>query len=212
MKISFTQIHNDLTELLPGALHARCQTDTYQKGDTLFVAGDKPQTMFFVASGEVVLQRISLQGDTVVLQRASRGFVAEASLQSAQYHCDARVVARAQITPVAIADIQSAMVADPAFAQRWIRMQSRELKRLRLQCERLSLNRVEDRLLHLIETEGNQGYLPISGGLKSLAGQLGVTHEALYRCVASLEKGQRLQRGPLGMWLDGCADDRGRMA
>lgn len=207
MKTSFTQIHKDLAELLPGALHARCQTLTHQKGDTLFEVGDKPQAMFFVASGEVVLQRIGLQGNAVVLQRASRGFLAEASLQSAQYHCDARVATRAQITRVAIADIQAAMTADPAFAQRWIRMQSRELKRLRLQCERLSLNRVEDRLLHLIETEGNQGYLPISAGLKSLAGQLGVTHEALYRCVASLEKAQRLQRGPQGIWMDGCAGD-----
>jgi CRP/FNR family transcriptional regulator, dissimilatory nitrate respiration regulator len=205
MKSSFAQIHKDLAELLPGALHARCQTVTYKKGDTLFVVGDKPQAMFFVASGEVVLQRIGLQGEPIVLQRASQCFVAEASLQSASYHCDARVVARANITRVAIADIQSAMVADPVFAQRWISMQSRELKRLRLQCERLSLNRVEDRLLHLIETEGNQGYLPVSAGLKSLAGQLGVTHEALYRCVASLEKAQRLQRVLQGVLLTGTA-------
>jgi len=201
MKTNFSQIHKDLAELLPGVLHARCQTTTYNKGDTLFVVGDKPQAMFFVASGEVVLQRIGLRGDAVVLQRASLGFLAEASLQSVQYHCDARVVARAQITRVAMADIQSALAADPAFAQRWIHMQSRELKRLRLQCERLSLNRVEDRLLHLIETEGNQGYLPINAGLKSLAGQLGVTHEALYRCVASLEKAQRLQRVLQGVLL-----------
>ena len=210
MKSTFTQLHSDLAELLPGGLHSRSETVTCKKGDTLFVVGDKPQAMFFVASGEVVLQRIGLQGDAVVLQRTSRGFLAEASLQSAQYHCDALVATRAQITRVAIADIQAAMAADPAFAQRWIRMQSRELKRLRLQCERLSLNRVEDRLLHLIETEGNQGYLPISAGLKSLAGQLGVTHEALYRCVASLEKAHRLQRGPQGIWMDGCAGYCGR--
>jgi CRP-like cAMP-binding protein len=201
MKTSFTQLHSDLAELLPGVLHARCQTVTCKKGDTLFVVGDKPQAMFFVASGEVVLQRLGLQGETIVLQRANQGFVAEASLQSESYHCDARVVARASITRVTIADIQSAMAVDPAFAQRWIRMQSRELKRLRLQCERLSLKRVEDRLLHLIETEGNQGNLPIRAGLKSLSGQLGVSHEALYRCVASLEKTQHLQRGPQGLQL-----------
>lgn len=201
MKSSFTKLHSDLAELLPGALHARCETVTCKKGDTLFVVGDKPQALFFVASGEVVLQRMGLQGEAIVLQRASLGFVAEASLQSASYHCDARVVARASVTRVAIADIQSAMAVDPVFAQRWIRMQSRELKRLRLQCERLALNRVQDRLLHLIETEGHQGCLPVSAGLKSLAGQLGVTHEALYRCVGSLEKAQRLQRGPQGLLL-----------
>ncbi|MGB4361661.1 MAG: Crp/Fnr family transcriptional regulator [Rhodoferax sp.] len=199
MNTSFTQIHKDLAELLPGALRDRCQTSNYKKGDTLFALGDKPQAMFFVDSGEVVLQRMGLHGETVVLQRACRGFVAEASLQSARYHCAAWVIASSRITRVAIGDLQSAMEVDPAFSQRWIRMQSRELKRLRLQCERLALNRVEDRLLHLIETEGTEGYLSVGSGLKSLAAQLGVTHEALYRCVASLEKAQRVKRLPQGL-------------
>lgn len=69
-----------------------------------------------------------------------------------------------------------------------------ELRRSRLQCERLSLYRVQDRLLHLMETEGQGGRLPLGAGLKSLAGQLGVTHEALYRCVPSMEKSLRIQR------------------
>ena len=73
-------------------------------------------------------------------------------------------------------------------------MLNAELRRLRLQCERLALNRVQDRLLHLIETEGQGGRLPLGAGLKSLAGQLGVTHEALYRCVAGMEKSQYLRR------------------
>ncbi len=95
--------------------------------------------------------------------------------------------------------LHAAMATDSAFAQRWIHMLNGELRRLRLQCERLALNRVQDRLLHLIETEGTAGQLPIGAGLKSLAGQLGVTHEALYRCVANLVKAQRLQRSPLGL-------------
>jgi len=203
MKTGFTQIHKDLAELLPGALHALCQTSTYKKGDSLFAVGDKPQAMFFIESGEVLLQRLGPQGDPIVLQRASRGFVAEASLQSVRYHCDARVVVRSHITRIAVADLQSAMTADPVFAQAWIGMLNRELKRLRLQCERLALNRVEDRLLHLMATEGAGGHLPLGAGLKSLAGQLGVTHEALYRCVAQLEKAQRLQRVPQALQLVG---------
>ena len=83
---------------------------------------------------------------------------------------------------------------DSAFASRWVGMLSREVKRLRLQCERLSLNKVRDRLLHLLETEGQNGKYPLGSGLKSLAGELGVTHEALYRCVAAMERNKVLTR------------------
>jgi DNA-binding IclR family transcriptional regulator len=84
-------------------------------------------------------------------------------------------------------------------------MLSREVRRLRMQCERLSLHKVQDRRLHLLETEGKDGQYPLGSGLKSLAGELGVTHEALYRCVASMEKQGILRRedGRLSLPLEG---------
>jgi len=93
-----------------------------------------------------------------------------------------------------VAALREALATDPAFAGRWIAMLNRELRRLRLQCERLALTRVQDRVLHLLETEGVDGRLAVPAGLKSLAGELGVTHEALYRAVAALEKTGRLVR------------------
>ena len=73
-------------------------------------------------------------------------------------------------------------------------MLNQEVKRLRLQCERLSLKSIKDRVLHLIHTEGKNGKYLVNTGLKSLAGELGVTHEALYRTLASLEKSAELRR------------------
>jgi hypothetical protein len=58
----------------------------------------------------------------------------------------------------------------------------------------LSLKGVRDRLLHLIESEGQSGSLSLGTGLKSIALELGVTHEALYRTVAGLEKQKILLR------------------
>jgi CRP-like cAMP-binding protein len=164
------------------------------KGERLFLTGAKPMAMFYVSRGEVVLERLGRQGEWLVLQRTHTGFVAEASLQSTRYHCDARVVMDAELTGVEMAPLRAALAQDAMFSSRWIAMLNVELRRSRLQCERLSLNRVQDRLLHLIETEGQGGRLSLGAGLKSLAGQLGVTHEALYRCVASLEKAQDLKR------------------
>jgi DNA-binding MarR family transcriptional regulator len=96
------------------------------------------------------------------------------------------------------------MDCDPAFASRWVGMLNREVKRLRLQCERLSLNRVQDRLQHLLETEGQNGRYHLGSGLKSLADELGVTHGALYRCVADMEKKQLIKaRGWMPAAFDG---------
>jgi CRP-like cAMP-binding protein len=122
--------------------------------------------------------------------------VGEASLQSERYHCDGRVMAPSDITRIPVRSIRTALNQDPAFASRWISMLNREVKRLRLQCERLSLHKVQDRLVHLLETEGTHGQLALDAGLKSIAAELGVTHEALYRCVAAMEKKNLLRREP----------------
>lgn len=175
-------------------LRPACVWLSCAKDDRLFTQGKKPERMFYVARGEVVLQRLGAQGESLVLQRARQGFVAEASLQSSSYHCDAMVTVAGDLVSIAVEPIRQALLADPAFAMRWMGMLNQELKRLRAQCERLSLKGVRNRLLHLIETEGQRGRLPLGAGLKSIASELGVTHEALYRTVAELEKQGLLRR------------------
>lgn len=184
----------ELHDLLPRELAGSCTEHSHPRGTLLFKAGAVPQRMFYVVSGEVVLERPGLQGAAVILQRTRRGFVGEASLKSSRYHCDGQVVASARIIQIPIREVRKAMDIDPAFAGRWIGMLNREVKRLRLQCERLSLTRVQDRVVHLLETEGTGGRYPIGAGVKSLAAELGVTHEALYRCVALMEKRGMLRR------------------
>jgi len=178
----------ELQDLLPSGLHGKCVTVSYAKGSRLFEAGRRPVSMFFVQLGEVTLERLGIDGIPIILQRSRHGFVGEASLHSARYHCDAMAVADSEVTKVPVRELCEAMETDPAFSIRWIGMLNREVKRLRLQCERLTLNTVEARLLHLVETEGEAKGYPLGAGLKSIAREIGVTHEALYRCVAGLER------------------------
>jgi CRP/FNR family transcriptional regulator, dissimilatory nitrate respiration regulator len=183
-----------LHHLLPASLHGLCTATLVKKGSLLFQTGKKPQWMFFVVDGEVTLERLSQQGDPVVLQRTRHGFVSEASLQSAKYHCDARAVANSDVLQIPIQDLAQALRSDADFSARWISMLNQEVKRLRLQCERLSLKSVKERVRHLIHTEGKDGTYVVNTGLKSLASQLGVTHEALYRTLADLERSGELNR------------------
>jgi CRP-like cAMP-binding protein len=183
-----------LRKLLPAELQALCAVAPCTRGELLFAQGKKPTRMLYVTAGEVVLQRMGRQGESVVLQRSRHGFIGEASLDSARYHCDALVITSGAVIAIPMDAIKRSLAADSAFASRWIAMLNHEVKRLRAQCERLSLRGVKERLLHLIETEGGEGRLPLGSGLKSMAAELGVTHEALYRAVAELEKHGRLRR------------------
>jgi CRP-like cAMP-binding protein len=183
-----------LKALLPLTFHARCEGGRFPKNERIFLTGDKPEWMFYVVSGEVTLERTGLQGEPVVLQRTRQGFVSEASLKSAKYHCDALAIVDTTTIKIPIRDLSAELERDPAFASRWIGMLNGEVRRLRLHCERLSMKSVKDRVLHLINTEGQNGSYAAATGLKSLAGELGITHEALYRTLAVLEKAKIIRR------------------
>ena len=150
--------------------------------------------MFFVVSGEVTLERMGLQGEPVVLQRTRLGFVSETSLKVSRYHCDALAITETTVIKVPAKELAVVLDHDPDFASRWIDMLNSEVKRLRLHCERLSMKSVKDRVLHLIDTEGKNGQVQVNTGLKSLAGELGVSHEALYRTLALLVINKTIRR------------------
>lgn len=140
-------------------------------------------------------QCTGLHGQQACLQRCQSGFVGEASLTSSRYHCDARTTLSTRVTKVPIQALRQALKNDVAFAERWIAMLSGEFRQLRLQNERLSLPKVQDRLLHLIETEGTGGRYALTCSVKDLAKQLAVTHESLYRSIARLVEVGRIERG-----------------
>lgn len=183
-----------LERLLPQQLLAQCETLTCSQDTALFLTGVRPHWMYFVCEGEVVLERHGQNGEIANLQRSQSGFVGEASLTSAAYHCDARTTMPSEVVRIPIRELRLALQQDHEFAERWIQMLSSEVRRLRLQNERLSLPKVQSRVLHLIETEGRQGRYTLECPLKQLAKQLAVTHEALYRALAELEKTGKLQR------------------
>ena len=183
-----------LTTLLPKQMHPLCEGAYYKKHQRLFLTGERPHWMFFVVSGEVTLERTGLQGEPVVLQRTRLGFVSEASLKVSKYHCDALAITDTTVIKVPAKELAATLDRDADFASRWISMLNAEVKRLRLHCERLSMKSLKDRVLHLINTEGVNGEYQVNTGLKSLAGELGVTHEALYRTLATLEKTKTIRR------------------
>jgi CRP-like cAMP-binding protein len=180
-------IPGTLSNLLPQELLKQCRTLHFEKGAHLFYQGKKPEFMFFIVTGEAILSRIGSHGEPTVLQRSKNGFLSEASLLTDVYHCDAIATHSGQAITIPIQSFREALT-DSNFSLKWVQLLSREIMRLRTQSERLGLKDIRSKLIHLIETEGSQGVLTLQSDFKSLASEIGVTHEALYRTITSLEK------------------------
>jgi CRP-like cAMP-binding protein len=191
----------DFVQRLPLKLAQVCEQTENEPGSLLFLTGDRPTRMFVILQGEVILERQNQNGHSICLQRCNGGLLAEASLSARAYHCDARIIRPTRMMQIPISALRRHLLNDSEFALHWIYMLSQEVRRLRLQNERLALPKVQDRLLHLIATEGRESHYELGGPLKQLAQQLGVTHEALYRALSSLETQGKLKRSAGGLKL-----------
>ena len=160
----------------------------------LFRRGETPRKIHCLLSGEIHLVRSSRRGATMVLARSRGGFIAEASMDAPRYHCDALVVADAVVLSLPLAIYRDALDHNAAFRRARFAAQAREIRRLRALGERLALSAAEERLTHYIETEGSEGSVELDRPLKALATELNLSHEAIYRTLARMEKAGSIER------------------
>jgi len=157
-------------------------------GSTIFLTGQRPQAMFFVADGHAVLTRTDVDGTPLVLQKATSGFLAEASLSSPTYHCDAFCRTACRLIAIPIRALRAAIERDARVRWAWIAMLAAEVRRQRSNVERMALKSVRGRLLHFLAIEGERGKIHLRGTKRELAADMGISHEALYRTIAALKR------------------------
>lgn len=156
---------------------------SFEKGEYLFHQGDSIHVLALVVEGYVHLMRFQEDGHSAVLQRAGpMSVLAEASVFSEKYHCDAIAMTAGRALFVPIGTLRQLLEREPAFALEWINHISGELKKVRTRAEILALRSVGARLDAWITV--NEGLLPPKGQWKSLAAEIGVSPEALYREIA----------------------------
>lgn len=153
-----------------------------RKGRYLFHQGDAIQHMFQIIEGEVQLIRRHKQGHTLILQRGLLGnILAEASLFTDTYHCDAVAVEISKVRYFSRKDVLTQFEDKPAFARTWANHLSSEVRAARFKTEILSQRTVAQRLdMWLLQN----GTLPDKGSWKQLAAEIGTSPEALYREIA----------------------------
>lgn len=164
-----------------------------EAGAVLFRRGETPAFLFWVLDGELNLVRTTAAGGSAVLQRCTQGPLAEASPFSERYHCDG--VAGADTTLIAIPKKQFLQAfAEPDFARAYVQWLSGTVRGLRSSCERLGLRRAPSRVEHYLDEYGCYDFGPGQANLKDWAAELGLTHESLYRTLATMEADGRIVR------------------
>ncbi len=152
------------------------------RGGFLFRQDDPVKSVFAVKHGLIELTRYPREGGSIFLQRAhGRSILAEASLYSEIYHCDAVATRPSEIFEMTRATFRDLLHRDRAFSDLWAAHLADEVRSVRSRSEILSRNTVSDRLDGWLAW---RGALPDKGEWKNIAGQIGVSPEALYRELA----------------------------
>ena len=167
-------------DILSLFLHA--QDRQAEVGETIFRTGDPVKDIFFVRHGNVALVRRLPSGDQAYLQRAvDNEMLAEASAYADKYHCDCVALKRSTLAVLPRAQFRAELRSNIDLAEVWAAHLSRTVQRTRMRAEIRSLKTVADRLDAWL-TE--YGPLPEKGEWQSVAYELSVSREALYRELA----------------------------
>lgn len=182
---------------LPAALRAAAVDRKLKAGEALFRLGDKAAGLCEVVSGRVRLARVDRSGHEIVLHVAGPGeTLAEASLFSASYHCDAIASTNATVRVYPKREMLAAFERDPRAMQAFSVMLARQVMGLRTRIEQRNIRSARERVRHyLVLNAGADGRtVKLGGTLKDIAAELGLTHEVLYRTLAALERSGEIKR------------------
>jgi len=185
------------TDPLPALLEAGTSVRVLAPGDLLFRQGDPAAAIYKVESGRLRLIRRTVDDHLVILHTARRGeFFAEASLFADAYHCDAVAAAPSSVRVYPKQSVMDAMRTEPALAEAFMARLAHQLQDLRARMELRNIRSARDRVLQYLRLRaGIHGRsIPIEGQLQEIAAEIGMTREALYRTLATLETEGHLTR------------------
>jgi CRP-like cAMP-binding protein len=173
-------------------LNEPCERLHLRARQTLFFAGQRVRRMFFVEKGTVALIRSpSMKGAETVIHTTRAGeWIAESSLFSDKYHCDAVARVDSNIVSASKDQIIRRLSTDPTRCLEFAQMLAMELRALRAMQEILRTRGTEERLLRwfFAHATGSPPSVRLQGTWTELAETLALSREALYRAVAKLRK------------------------
>lgn len=166
------------------------------KGETLFRAADPSQALHHLVRGRIRVTRPAAAGDSVTVHAVgAETLFAETALFSPRYLCDATADLASEVRLYPKAAVLLHLSAHPDINLAFSAHLARQLERQRGRVEVLRLKSAGERVVaHLAQLGAAEGVITLDQPLTRLAGELGLTHEALYRALARLQAEGRLAR------------------
>jgi len=165
-------------------------------GSALLRQGDKSIGMFFLTTGRLRMQRVTPDGGMVTLHVVRPGETfAEASLFADSYQCDIIAETNAEVWLYPKGDLTRRLRENPDSLWELTAGLARSLHGMRLRYELKQIRSAPERVLQFLRLrDDGTGVYHASGTLKEMAAELGLTHEALYRALATLERQKHIHR------------------
>ncbi|MDP2296043.1 MAG: Crp/Fnr family transcriptional regulator [Pseudolabrys sp.] len=186
-----------IKDWLPAAVRAAATERRLTAGEALFRLGDRTAGLCEIVAGRVRLARVDRAGHEIVLHVAGPGdTIAEASLFSPHYHCDAIASTDAVVRIYPKQAVLAAFDSDMKAAQAFSATLARQVMGLRTRIEQRNIRSARERVRnYLALNAGADGRtVTLTGTLKDVAAELGLTHEAFYRTLAALERAGDIRR------------------
>lgn len=166
---------------------------TLLAGASLFLQDAPTRGLCFLEHGSLELRRLTFSGEAVVLHRVMPGETfAEASLFVSRYHCEAIAITESAVLELDRKAVLSCFASDADFATALAARFASQIQTYRRRLEIMAIRSAEERV-HAALLEGM-----LTGSIKSLAGEIGLAHEVVYRALAKLVKNKRIEKSAHG--------------
>jgi CRP-like cAMP-binding protein len=166
------------------------------RNEYLFRQGDKVAAIYFIEHGRLRLDRRTFDGRSLVFGTSSAGeFFVEAALFAEIFHCDAVATEPSRVRIYPKTGVLKALNTDPSSALSFLKLMAHQVIEARQRLELMKVRSAKDRvMLYLDLHAGAEGSVRLKSELQDIAGELGLTREAFYRALASLEHAGAIER------------------
>jgi CRP-like cAMP-binding protein len=166
-------------------------------GEALFRHGEPVAALYNVRTGRIRLVRHLEDGAAVVLHVARPGETfAEASAFSEIYHCDAVADVPSQVVSVPKAEFLATLASEAEARLGFARLLAAQVRDLRARAELRGIRSAPERIMAWLRMRavGNPPAAVVDRTWTEIAAELGLTREAAYRALATLERSGRIVR------------------
>ena len=165
---------------MPAAVRAVAFERKLKAGEALFRLGDKATGFYEVVSGRVRLVRVDRVGRETVLHIAGPAeTLAEASLFSGHYHCDAVANTDATVRVYPKRQVVSVFEKDPKALKTFTAMLAHQVMSLRTRLQQRNIRSARERVRQFLALNiGPDGRsVELHGTVKDLAAEIGLEEE-----------------------------------